>query len=95
MRTPDACCCSLAFVQRCEDPLTSAACTAGAILLARSLRNWDNEGVRLLDLGYNDISDKGACQLALVRVCLHCCTGCLHELPIHSLPGVICLAGAV
>ena len=32
------------------------------------MKNWDNEGIRMLDLGYNEISDKGACQLALVRL---------------------------
>lgn len=39
----------------------------GAILLSRALKEHSNEHLKELDLGYNEIKDDGACQLALVR----------------------------
>ena len=38
----------------------------GAILLSRALKEHSNEHLKELDLGYNEIKDDGACQLALV-----------------------------
>ena len=67
----------LASRSSCHSSQAAAMLCAGAILLARSLKNWDNEGVRLLDLGYNDVGDHGACQLALV--CLRAGSRYLHQ----------------
>ena len=38
----------------------------GAILLSRALKEHSNEHLQELDLGYNEIKDEGACQLAQV-----------------------------
>ena len=40
----------------------------GAILLSRALKEHTNQHLKELDLGYNEIKDDGACQLALVRI---------------------------
>lgn len=40
---------------------------SGAIHIARALRELTTEKLAELDLGYNEIKDDGACQLALVR----------------------------
>ena len=42
----------------------------GAILLSRALKEHTNQHLKELDLGYNEIKDDGACQLALVRFSL-------------------------
>ena len=39
----------------------------GAILLSRALKEHSNEKLQELDLGYNEIKDEGACQIAQVR----------------------------
>lgn len=38
----------------------------GAILLSRALKEHTNEHLTELDLGYNEIKDDGACQIAQV-----------------------------
>ena len=38
----------------------------GAILLSRALKEHSNEKLHELDLGYNEIKDEGACQIAQV-----------------------------
>lgn len=43
----------------------------GAILLSRALKEHTNEQLQELDLGYNEIKDEGACQIALVS--FQCC----------------------
>lgn len=42
----------------------------GAILLSRALKEHSNEHLKELDLGYNEIKDDGACQVALVSFLL-------------------------
>ena len=42
---------------------------AGAVTLSHALRQWDNDKLRELDLGYNEVGDDGACQIARVRLC--------------------------
>ena len=43
------------------------AALAGAVTLSHALRQWDNDKLRELDLGYNEVGDDGACQIARVR----------------------------
>ena len=43
----------------------------GAFHIARALRELTNDQLTELDLGYNEIKDEGACQLALVSVTHH------------------------
>ena len=40
----------------------------GAFAVARAIRELTNEQLQELDLGYNEIKDEGACQLALVSL---------------------------
>lgn len=40
------------------------SCHAGAIFLSRGLKEHQNEHLRELDMGYNEIKDEGACALA-------------------------------
>lgn len=40
----------------------------GAIWLSRALKEHTNERLQELDLGYNEIKDEGACQIAQVRL---------------------------
>ena len=48
----------------------------GAFQIARALRELTNERLAELDLGYNEIKDEGACQLALVR---HMRSSCSYQ----------------
>ena len=42
----------------------------GAVLISRGLKEHQNEQLRELDMGYNEIKDEGACALAQVGVCV-------------------------
>ena len=44
---------------------------AGAVHLARALKEHSNDKLTELDLGYNEIKDEGACTLAQVPLTLH------------------------
>lgn len=61
----------------------------GAFQLARALRELTNEKLAELDLGYNEIKDEGACQLALVSA-LPLRLSCMCSSAVGLMPYCCC-----
>ena len=54
---------------------------AGAIYISRGMKEQTNEGLKDLDLGYNEVKDEGACAIAQVRAGRHSLAGSFVRAP--------------